>query len=1790
MSRFWKATKRLTKAALPIAIFIWLAMGFLFNRFAGSLVEKNAQDRFGLTVTVGKVSTNFLNALNFHDVVIRSPASASIKKIRLSFQPWNSLPFFSGRYPVFKILISELIGDIDFDLFRTPKKNEFTFFSTPYPLRFEIENSSLNLISDQYSDNLRKVTGTIDLNTTSAKGTLQMFSGVLGEYKLSGIINTNQNWEATLKAKSIAIESMKTFFQEENTLKYLKGFFSVDSHATGVGFSGFENLSYKAIFKSEKLFIRSPFSKTFLPIQGKVQLVPSALEIENFNIARSMNIRGKINNPFKNAVMDLTLRGESVNIDNLLFEPRENAEEKEETPILCDFNGSVKGEIKNPIFIGDFLINSFARGIRFPSLGGAVSFNNKSLKIDAHSSKAKITAEIPVYEGNHQPIKVNIQGLDLSGFAGLNGWGNVDGVFDASILSYQNEDQFDARGQFSLKQFRWGRFRNEETYSGLIKIKNNSLSLVTENDAFDVFVNRNKNNLQIQDAHINLGNNSRLEMNGDVNFVDNLINVFVNGRGIPPDVWPPLVSRFPDISGQVDFGGKVEGSIQNPNLSLSTQFSDVRLLKDGNIWQGKTKLNWTPQSLSLTEIKLSEGYVGDFAYLKEKKQSKININFIDANPRFIFEIFKSTLSVNGVLNGGCYLKLEDEASVGVSTFSILNGSVGGKTFDEVTFSANLKGNQISLNNFSLLSENKSLALSGNGKIIDKKINFDVLLQSQRMGTDFLFFDGEIKGRGIFDFARKTLTTDLSAPLFWINDYQWEDLKAKVDLGISSLRVSAKANAETFFNFHLNRISKKISGNFSSQIKEVDDLLTKLTRSETKMVLPKGSAVVESFISGVSENPQIKLHVTSPKLLWRNEEVNLDLLMQVNHSTISIEGAKVLLGSGGEIFLSGVVSESGILKLALEGAGAHLTLNSVAHLLEWPIRWDGETNAKFEMKGSSTAKEISIAFDGRHDGFGPFKKEGRLSGKVIGKNKDWDISDIRVTIGEGFAQLRPGSMVYLDKNRTGKIHVLADARNLKAGILTLFGGVEIIGNWDKTKNINGSTSPIELDVFARGLWVNQFYLEGSVTRLQLFPGRLTLIPIPGSGIELSGAVFYKDYPDIRVSDFRFLEKGQSKIQLNGYVGSPKWDFDLVGNGIDANFIRSIFDTNWPVSGPMNFEIKGSGSKLKPHLKGNVAWNKGKIALFPLDEAKAIIDIQGNSLKLENLKVTKNDGYLVSGNLKLGINLNNNDPIPDPEISLSIEKGNLGILQDIWSACSKSKGNFNGNIFVGMKQGKRVIDGFLKADKIYLESDYTTSLKKGELSLRLQNNYLSVESGSAQIGTGNIELGGSVDFIGTTPVNYNLTLNSIGDNGIDIRIPELAIAPGPLLSKISLFNRKLAGVSRGKPRLALFLKGPAQSPQLGGEIILEDTVFTYPPQEKNRGSAESSFLSKWWDSFKQEVNWDFTLLTGNKTWYQNDRVDSSVKGKIRIKGNSPGISVVGQINTTQGAIVYGGSEFQIIDATLELIDSKVDISTSSPATNIVYLKAKAQKEIYYTDPYGGNNQDVITMVVGRAQLGEIEPRFISKNNPSLSSERALKLALGIPMSDPIENSLLLPEQRDQQQKSQFSNDTMLRLGLVQLLDSSLASPLARALAKNTGLVDFIRVSYQEKDPLADQEFNPTEPTASTNNNITQNQFLRYAKGTKVKFGREITDRLFADYSFRVDELNNQFDLRHEVELAYRIHRNFFLRGISELDTARTLGRSPDRRALIENQWRFGLPKVKTQTNLNENIQNKTSSQTK
>jgi hypothetical protein len=824
------------------------------------------------------------------------------------------------------------------------------------------------------------------------------------------------------------------------------------------------------------------------------------------------------------------------------------------------------------------------------------------------------------------------------------------------------------------------------------------------------------------------------------------------------------------------------------------------------------------------------------------------------------------------------------------------------------------------------------------------------------------------------------------------------------------------------------------------------------------------------------------------------------------------------------------------------------------------------NFKTELKRSLNS--IFCSFDGKHEGIGPFKNAGGFYGELNGNTRELNLSNVRIESGDGHVALREGSVVYLNKDGSGKVRFLAESRNLKAGVLTLFGSMEGTGSWDRALNeAPNDKGFMEIDVFARSLWVNQTYLDGNLTHLSVRKGVTKFSPIKGSNQQISGQLKYQNYPDMFMDNFRFVDNRVEKVYLHGSIGPQKWDYKLNLNEVDASIIQGLFDTTYPISGSLTAQAHGQGSLLEPKITSILQWEDGHFGILPVDSVNANLIYDKGRVDIFDIDAEKKRGYLIKGKIRFDTSLVPDEKMKPPLIELNLEKGDLSLLSELFPEVSKSKGTFEGNVLLQSQDNRSVtLSGQFLGDKWLIRSAHIPNLEKGMIDLKIENNKLIIRRAEAQMGEGKIQIGGSIEFQKGRPSEFNMSLKTI-DKGVLVRIPELAIAPGPVFNKLGVLKKRLAGASRAEPEFDLNLSGSVDSPNLTGNIILNNTVFTYPPSPVENEKRNTSSVKKWLKNIFKNMNWDVGISAGKRTWFQNEFVDAAVNGSLQFTGVTSNLLLNGRISATQGSIVYSGNEFTLKEADLDIETTDTTPYSLEGKQILVYLKAKAEREVYYVDGLSNNNEDVIIMVVDRSLIGEIQPRFYSKNNPTLDSQKALRLALGLPLNSPIEINTLLPDQRERE-SSRADTDKLLRLGLVQLIDSSLASPLARAIARNTGLVDFIRVTYQENDPDADEDLS----ASADKTDITQNQFLKYAKGTKVKFGRGLSDRLFADYSFRVDQYQEKIDLRHEVELAYRMHKNLFIRGITELDSERTLGRPPDRRAILENQWRFGLPRKK------------------
>jgi hypothetical protein len=328
---------------------------------------------------------------------------------------------------------------------------------------------------------------------------------------------------------------------------------------------------------------------------------------------------------------------------------------------------------------------------------------------------------------------------------------------------------------------------------------------------------------------------------------------------------------------------------------------------------------------------------------------------------------------------------------------------------------------------------------------------------------------------------------------------------------------------------------------------------------------------------------------------------------------------------------------------------------------------------------------------------------------------------------------------------------------------------------------------------------------------------------------------------------------------------------------------------------------------------------------------------------------------------------------------------------------------------------------------------------------------------------------------------------------------------------------------------------------GTVILDHTQFTYPSEDKS-----PTRFPRWWDEFLNEAYWDVTLKTSDDTWYRNKFVHARLDGSLALEGRRGDMSVNGRLDARQGVVSYLGQLFNLRQGFVEVVTGNFPEKTVIP-----YLSAEAEKTVTTLDGRGTPTLDLITLVVDRAPAKEIQPRFISRNNPELSSPRVAQRALG----------LSLPQDHDLTPEDQ---ESLLRLGLVQILDTA-AGPLVNTLARRFG-IDTIRAIYEPGKKSPERSIGEVPPAGQTQ------PLIDFLQGTGATAGVQLTNRIFGVYKFTVGKTENQVFLRDEIEIIYRIVYGLHLKASSELDSQKLLGQPPNRRVLLENQWRFGHKKRK------------------
>ncbi|HOW27236.1 MAG TPA: translocation/assembly module TamB domain-containing protein [Elusimicrobiota bacterium] len=815
---------------------------------------------------------------------------------------------------------------------------------------------------------------------------------------------------------------------------------------------------------------------------------------------------------------------------------------------------------------------------------------------------------------------------------------------------------------------------------------------------------------------------------------------------------------------------------------------------------------------------------------------------------------------------------------------------------------------------------------------------------------------------------------------------------------------------------------------------------------------------------------------------------------------------------------------------------------------WPKDWTGKSHGHLVCRGAIARPVVegsllstSLAIAGWE--FTTF------SSRFEYRDRTFLVKELEARTADGLLRCRDGSRVLLTDEGV-RFHVWSDMRNIQGGSLTLFGGLEADGEW---RRVAGNPF-VKMTLRGQSLWVNQHRMEGDIAHFTWDGDWIVLSPRPGAVQYVSGTIDLRKSPLLEIHDFTVWEKEKRRFWMDGTVGPDTLNLDVDLWEYEAKTLASLADLDFNVSGKVNAHVTCRGTPQKPVVKGEAAARAGRLGLMPYDLCRLKFAWSENVLNVTSLEAVRKSGYKISGNGSL--------PLPGPgddssfsqdprnySFRLKMDNGDLSILKDIWPDCKKARGSMQAELRVKPdEKGQPRLNGFLVVEDGLIKSQkYVRSVSDFDAQIILKNDKLSIKNCAARIGKGRLLLHGNITLKNFDIDEYDLAIETVGRDGIDVEVPELSVPPGPLLKRFSLLRESLGGVSHGSPHVYLRVQGPASQPSILGTVVLENARFTYPPSEKSTSKTPED---SWGNRFFQDAVWDLTLKAGDNTWYRNEFVNAQLTGSMDFKGPADALKVDGKLECRRGVISYLGQTFNINKTAFEVVTDTNSLNQASNITITPYLSGEAERSATTPDPRGVLTPDTILMVINRAPLGEIQPRFISRNNPGLSSERVAQMALGI----------------TQDQFTAYDRDQLLRAGLVQLLGST-AGPFANNIAHRFG-IDILYPTY------APSESESTTATNATGSPVgAQRTYMtNLLKGAGASAGIQLSNRIFGMYKFKMDEYQNQTYFRDEVEIVYKIQGNLHIRASTELDSRRLLGQAPDRRAILENQWRFGLPKKK------------------
>ncbi|MDR0675861.1 MAG: translocation/assembly module TamB, partial [Elusimicrobiota bacterium] len=702
--------------------------------------------------------------------------------------------------------------------------------------------------------------------------------------------------------------------------------------------------------------------------------------------------------------------------------------------------------------------------------------------------------------------------------------------------------------------------------------------------------------------------------------------------------------------------------------------------------------------------------------------------------------------------------------------------------------------------------------------------------------------------------------------------------------------------------------------------------------------------------------------------------------------------------------------------------------------------------------------------------------------------------------------------------------------------SLFGIAKGSGNLNLYAQINEDlkTGQVELKNF----WVTKLFFRDDLLKFSFRDGEYhDILEISSSDPKngINGKVLLNDGNVILKQVAYQNETAKSSIIVDGEILKNKnIDMDIKIKKINADIITKIFNIGFFISGISDINANVSNTTFDPIIEIDGNLKDGKFDMLRYKKLFAKVEITKNCIHINKFNIFSENIFKIDASGKIPYPLvdSETDFVNTQKMDLDIKASNtnLGILKALFNdEIILPKGNVDFEMNVGNSIFDPVLNGKIIVSKgSFGLKDVAKNIFSIDSEIIFENNKANIKQLTGRIGKGLFSVFGDIILEDLKFKHFDFYIKIPSKRGLSFELNFLKIPQQNFIKIIPSMPSKI------EVKGDLYVNGDIKKYLIKGDLVLNDTNFTYPPLQEDQDYPSKSIIEY---SIFEGMQLDINLITGKNVWFENELINLAIEGNANFKGSINNPLVNGDMNFLRGDISYLGIYFKILDGEFFIINNEP----------FVGLRAETNIQRYDTI-FNRKVEDTILLTIEKSSLKDIKFKFESQNYPSTSSRDAMGLAITGGALDDISG-----EERENYMRREF----------YRLIDTTLTTPIIKMLVQSTGIVDFVKVNTS----IAENSINNRNNQSIANNlsgNVNKNTNL--LSGTSLTLGKYLNPNLFVSYAVILEENEYNFEseetylsLQHEIEAKLKLKKNLYLKGLIDIGSEKSM--ASDRQVTLE-----------------------------